>query len=78
MQLTRNNRRKTTKARRTQVIDVPMYLIKQSLSNKDKELARKCYKPNERHLYLGTGFFELNKSKWAGKRKFIFHTPQAY
>jgi hypothetical protein len=54
-----------------------MYLIKQSLSNKDKELARKCYKPNERHLYLGTGFFELNKSKWAGRRKFIFHTPQA-
>lgn len=37
--LTRSNRRKTTKARNTQVIDVPRFLIKDGLSEADKRHA---------------------------------------
>lgn len=76
MQLTRSNRRKTTKYRRTQVIDVPKYIMRNGLNKNDTNMANIIKKRGNPELH--PDLFEINKSKWAGRRKFIFHTPQAY
>lgn len=82
MILNRVNRRKTTKARRTQVINVPLILINDKL-NALQEVQAKSLLKEHSQSYIANNiekyskFFTLNKSAFAGKRKFIFHaTPK--
>lgn len=85
MQLTRSNRRRTTKARRTQVIDVPKYIINPKLTDKEKLIAKPMYELAKNAKYLKQlhadrpDLIIKNPNKFAGKRKFIFHPlPNRY
>jgi len=74
--LTRSNRRKTTKARRTQIIDVPRFLINPSISYKDITVGTKIIIEHAKRTsteHKHPDLFIVNKSPYAGKRKFIFH-----
>jgi hypothetical protein len=69
--LTRSNRRKTTGARHTQVIDVPKFIMKSGLTDEQIKKANliKAIGFPEEHPEL----FIVNTNKFAGRRKFIFH-----
>lgn len=83
IRLAHNNNRKTTRARLTQVITVPKYIVNPAIKDEDKiKLVRVTLRfavslcdSRAINKMLKSGAIVPNKNKWAGKRKFIYHKP---
>lgn len=68
----RSNRRKTTKARRTQVIKVSKLIMKKGLSETDAKIAKVILELGHPEDY-NNDLFIPNPSPFAGRTKFIYH-----